>query len=143
MVSIPGLYSCLIKLYIDGLTNGTTSPSGVWLLITIIVSCFLAVIVRTTAYLRCQIFGLLMRKTLTSILYSKLLKLPVSGVASATPGRLISLGSGDMAVIEQGSLDVHSLLSAPFAATVLLLALFQIVSVSKPRLAGLLSTASY
>lgn len=71
MIVIPGLCSYMIKLYIDSLTQRGKSHNNesVLLLVGIIVSCLVGVVMRTSLYLRGQITGLLLRKTLTGILY--------------------------------------------------------------------------
>ena len=78
--------------------------------------------------LRSEIFALLLKKTLTSILYEKLLKLPISGVATATPGKLITLASGDMAIIEQGAWALPFVVAAPLSSVTQFVILFYIVS---------------
>lgn len=62
------------------------------------------------------------------MLYEKALRLPLSGVAFASPGKLITLASGDMALIEEGSLNLHCLVGIPLAAILLIVSLYQIVS---------------
>ena len=83
-------------------------------------------------FLRTTLFGLLVRKTLTAIIYRKLLKLRVSGVASVTQGKLITLASGDMALIEQGAWGVPYVVGAPICTVILLVVLFKLVSEFKP-----------
>ena len=65
---------------------------------------------------------------MTSILYRKLLQLPLSGVARATPGKLITLASGDMALIEQGAWGLPYVVSAPLSSIFEFAILFHIVS---------------
>ena len=77
--------------------------------------------------LRSQLLGLELRKSLTAKLYEKLLRLPVSGVAAASPGKLINLASGDMALIEQGAWSVPQVVGAPLASIFYLVLLFHIV----------------
>ena len=77
----PALFSYLIKLYIDDLTPSANKTYQIMLLVSIIFICFFSALLRNHTYLRAMTFGLLVRKTLTGMLYEKLLKLPISGVA--------------------------------------------------------------
>ena len=97
------------------------------LLISIILCIYSTVLLRTNFVFRSFQLGLLIRKTLTGILYEKVLRLPASGVASATKGKLIGLASGDMALIEQGSWQIPSIVAAPLAAIFQIVMLYKIV----------------
>ena len=72
-------------------------------------------------------FGVLIRKTLTGIIYRKLLKLRMSGVASVGHGKLITLASGDMALIEQGAWGLPYIVAAPLSTILQVAILFKIV----------------
>ena len=78
--------------------------------------------------LKAELFALLLRKTLTSFLYEKLMRLPISGVAAATPGKLITLASGDMAIIELGAWSLPYIVAAPLSAIAQFVILSHIVS---------------
>lgn len=98
------------------------------LLLSIIVICVLSVILRANVVLRCYTLAALLRKTLSALIYEKLLRLPVSGVATASPGKLIAIASGDMALIEQGAWQ-PCLISAPVSCFFLVFILFYIVRI--------------
>ena len=78
---------------------------------------------------RAILFGLFVRKTLTVTLFKKILRLPVSGVTDATPGKLITLASGDMALIEQGAWGLPFVAAAPLSTIFQVVVLFKIVRI--------------
>lgn len=57
--------------------------------------------------------GLLLRKALTGFLYSRLLELPQYEISSANAGKLLSLASADMTLIERGAYELPYLLTSP------------------------------
>ena len=120
----------MIKLYLDSLTQVPTHEQtySLILLVTIIVSLFLQSLLRSASSLTTTVFGLIQRKALTSLLYKKLLKLPVSRVASATSGRLITLASGDMVLIEGGGQALGYVIDAPLFTIFSLFVLYHVVS---------------
>ena len=69
-----------------------------------------------------------------------MLTLPLSEVASASPGKLITLASADMALIESSSRDLHYLIAAPLGAVLSIISLYNIVSGLSFRWAMLHST---
>ena len=75
-----------------------------------------------------MLMGLLLRKPLTSLLYRKLLKLPVSGIIEISSGKLITLASGDMTLIEEGTQALPYLFAAPLSTIFQLVILFNLVS---------------
>ena len=126
---MPGIYTYLIKLYLESLPIGQSERSE-WsqgLLIGIIVLCLLSAFLRSNVFLKITMFGVLIRKTLTGILYRKLLKLKVSGIATVTQGKLITLASGDMALIEQGAWGLPYIVAAPLSTILQVAILFKIV----------------
>lgn len=70
-IAIPGVYSYLIKIYIDMLSQNEGSDKGMEIiLLAVIIFCvFLTVLMKAAVYLRIFLAGLLLRKTLTGILY--------------------------------------------------------------------------
>ncbi len=50
--------------------------------------------------------GLLLRKTLTSLLYRKILRLSPAVVAQASAGKLVNLASGDIAYLQASSVNL-------------------------------------
>ena len=73
---MPGLYTYLIELYLESLGRAeSSSHSGesLSLLIAVIGSCVLTALLRSLVYIQTIVFGLLLGKTLTAILYQKLL----------------------------------------------------------------------
>ena len=73
---MPGLYTYLIKLYLESLGRAepfSNSGESLILLIAVIGSCALTALLRSVFYIQTIVFGLLLRKTLTAILYQKLL----------------------------------------------------------------------
>ena len=119
----------LIKFYLESIPAGTSDRSlySAALLVSIIACCYSSVFIRSNLLVRCFVLSLLMRKSLTALLFEKLLRLPVSGVASATPGKLISLASGDMALVEQGAWQLPYIVVAPLSSIFLIVLLYTIV----------------
>ena len=71
--------------------------------------------------------ALLIRKTLTASIYDKMLKLRIQEVSEASPGKLITLASGDMALIEQGSIQIQYLIAGPLSSILQLIVPFNLV----------------
>lgn len=73
-------------------------------------------------------FGLIIRKVMTGILYDKILKVHHSELSKASAGKLISLTSSDMAQIEQGAYYLPFVISAPVSCLLSLSFLLKLVS---------------
>ena len=78
-----GVCTYLIGLYLQSLPERGSSRStySLVLVISIISSCLVITLVRANVLLQCDILALLIRKTLLALMYEKVLKLPISGVA--------------------------------------------------------------
>ena len=126
-MSTIAIYSYLIKLFLDSLSEPHQSSHSLVLLSSILLLCLASTFLKSLSLQRAELFGLILRKTLKSALYWKLLKLPVSGVKKATAGKLINLASGDMALIEQRAWSVPSIVGAPLSSSFYFLILFHIV----------------
>ena len=72
--------------------------------------------------------GIIMRKALVSLLYRKLLRLSNRSLSEATSGRLISLSSGDMSVIQGLSSTLLLGVAGPFVAVFVFYITYTIVS---------------
>ena len=72
-----------------------------------------AVLGKQYASLNIDQSGLALRKGLTGLLFSKVLRLSISSVAEATTGKLINLCSGDMALIESYIVLIPHIVTGP------------------------------
>ncbi len=79
---------------------------------------------------------------LTALLFHKVLRLPISEINSASPGKLINLASGDMATLEVKARYLPFLIATPLYSIFLLLCLYLVVSLSSIRSAKLPFSAS-
>ena len=126
---MPGVSAYLIGLYLESIHVGVSHRSTytLVLLLLIILTCFFSAILRVNINLRCDVLALLIRKTLTASIYDKMLKLRIQEVSEASPGKLITLASGDMALIEQGSIQIQYLIAGPLSSILQLIVPFNLV----------------
>ena len=124
----PPLYYYLTKRYIDFLGDPTAPTSeGIPLVAGFSVLLIITLLFRHYASFHAVVLGIAMRKALTALLFGKLLKLSQASVARASPGKLVNMASGDMAVIERGSIMLPYLAITPFAAVGCLVAMYFLV----------------
>ncbi len=71
-----------------------------------------------------------MRKALTGFLFKKLLRLSQASVAKASAGKLVNIGSGDMAVIERGIMRLPFVIVSPVVSIVTFFLIYVIVGTS-------------
>ena len=107
----------LIGLFLQSIPEGVShrSTSTLVLGLTIILSCLFVIVLRANLLIQCELLAVGLRKTLSAFLYRKLLKLPISVIGQASSGKLITLASGDMALIEQGASQLHFVFAGPIS----------------------------
>ena len=126
-VLFPILSAFFVKHFVDALANGER-PLGILLLIVaLLLSSWLG---RHLAFFYLFEAAIALRKGLTGLLFAKSLRLSMAALAEATPGRLINICSGDMALIESNIGQLPPVLGGPASALLVLCLLFHTVGVA-------------
>ena len=121
------LVAFLSKLFVDRLTNGE-GPLG--LLVAISACLIFSWLGRCMAFFMMNELAIVVRKGLTALLYRKALRLPLSAVARASPGKLINMCSGDMALVDYNFVWIAYVLAGPLATLQIMALLYRIVGVA-------------
>ena len=126
---LPPVYLYITKLFIDFVGDPqATMAEGAALFSVFAALLIIQIIFRHLFFFYLAMFAVVVRKAMTGILYQKLMRLSQSSVAKASPGKLINLASGDMAVIERGFQNLPYIVTAPISTIVTVVLLYFIVS---------------
>ncbi len=122
------MYTYLVTFYIEALTASPADPTKcISILVAFTVCSFLSLCGRTWTGLAALLFGTVFKKTLLSLLYSKIVKLPLYEINKVTPGNLVTIAGADLSNVEMLGWEVSFLFAAPISSLVSLYLLYLLV----------------